>query len=355
MVAPTLRILHLMSRRSGILSSAPIRVLLSVLTTVLLGAATAVGQSGDANETGEMHGESGTPKGKGGTPGTQYLYRDNGVVEITTNPDQTQTERIVPPAEVKELRRRNLIPRIHAAKLFTATVSSRPRQLAPGETGVLHVLVVLASDTVVLPGSKILVKVFGDTLPVTLGNSRIVPARKGTLPGHFRDALVYDDIVEIRVPVTIKSDAAAKKYPISGHVEIEVHNGTTGQLIGEFYSGIDGWLKVGRSLATAATTTGRQARESNSHDGQVGARTRSTPGPGHGAATGRGEREPDGVGDADAADVADAAAPIPMSDEGLDAASDSVMSAPTTLLVFGSIGLALLGLIVVLLARRRAA
>jgi hypothetical protein len=335
--------------------SEPHGLLPTIFLCALLGVTAARAQNSDVEEAGGAKEESGTPKFKPSAK-PQYFFRANGVVEVTTNPDQTQTERVVPPAELEDLRARNLIPRIHAAQLFAATASIRPRQLAPGETGTLHVLVVLSRDTVVLPGSKVALEVFADVLPVTLGTSKVVPPRKGTLPGRFRDALVYDNVVEIRTPVTIAAGTEAKKYPIAGHVEIEIHSSTTGQRIGEFYSGIDGWLKVGRSLATATTPNSRRVGGSTPSRGSgdsssaiTGAGGVASPdvgpggpdrgGPDRGGRLGAGRAESSPRGGPNDGDATAAAAPNPV---------------PWSLLSLSLGGLVLLGLIVALLARKRA-
>jgi hypothetical protein len=322
----------------------------TIFLIALLGAATAPAQNSDVEGAGAAKEESGTPKFKPSTK-PQYFYRANGVVEVTTNLDNTQTERVVPPAELKDLRARNLIPRIHAAQLFSVTASIRPRQLAPGETGTLHVLVVLSRDTVVLPGSKIALEVFADVLPVTLGTANVVPARKGTLPGHFRDALVHDNVVEIRTPVTIQAGTEAKKYPIAGHVDIELHSSTTGQRIGEFYSGIDGWLKVGRSLVTATTPNSGRSGASNPQRGSGNLAAPNT-GAGGVASPGVGAGGPDGGGRVEAGR---AVSPSPAdSNDGDATAAATPTPVPWSLVLMSLGGMVLLGLIVAMFARKRA-
>jgi hypothetical protein len=320
----------------------------SALLTALLCVGTVVAQNGGVGDGGEVKGEGTTKKPANKIPKPEYVYRSKGIVEITFHADETQTERIVPPAEIRALRAKNLIPKIHASKLFEASVSTRPRQLAPGESGTLHVLVMLANDAVVLPGSKVSLEVFKDTLPISLGESSVVPASKGTLPGHFRGTLVHDNIVEIRTPITINADAVAKSYPIPGHVEIESHSGKTGQLVGVFYCGINGWLKVGRSLAAPEIPRTNGKGESGPNGKGTGNRTPDVGTKGVAPGPGRSRK-----GDPDNDVTTQETGPNPSGGDEVGSASEETAPFMSTTVLLGACIVVALGLILTLLGRSK--
>ncbi|MCA8958692.1 MAG: hypothetical protein KDC87_21625 [Planctomycetes bacterium] len=198
-------------------------------------------------------------------PPPRYELRGTAVVEVRVRADRSLGERPVSPTEHRDLRRAGKIPPMPAKGMFSALASTRPRRLTSGQSGVLHVVAVLARDTVVVPGALATASLPDGIAPIRFGTQEVGAARPGTVARHFLGQPIHDETVTIRIPVTAATDAKAGKYTLPGTVELEVSNGTTGQLLGVFSCPVTATLTIGPPIPDPAvrpgSTAGKQPRD----------------------------------------------------------------------------------------------
>ena len=144
-----------------------------------------------------------------------------------------------------------LVNTSRGSKFFAALASVRPRRLAPGETGVLHVVVTLRPGRVVLPDALIFLNVKRDKGPWVLGQTELKPARLAEYAKHYAGKPVYDDTIEFEVPLTVAADAKHDKYSLAGYVQLEVTNGSDGKSLGLIAGGLVGRVHIGNPLLSA--------------------------------------------------------------------------------------------------------
>jgi len=139
-------------------------------------------------------------------------------------------------------------PRSGSAQFFTALASLRPRRLAPGESGTLHVVVILRKDRVVLPDKHILLHVEQENCPLILGAQQRKPARVAEYSKRYQGQKIYDDSIEFEIPVTVAGTAKPQKYLLRGRVELDVTAASTGKSLGRITGGLNGAVKIGKPL-----------------------------------------------------------------------------------------------------------
>jgi len=135
-----------------------------------------------------------------------------------------------------------------SASFFQALASLRPRRLAPGESGTLHVVVSLRPARVVLPSGHIELHLDEESSPLQYGPIKRKPARVAELEERFKGQEVYDDSIEFEVPVTALAEAKADKHILKGYVRLDVTEATTGKSLGRITGSLMGYANIGASL-----------------------------------------------------------------------------------------------------------
>jgi hypothetical protein len=190
--------------------------------------------------------------GKGATRKVRYEHRDTGLHEIRTKDDGFVYERQLEKAEIRRLRESGAITIIKANALCTSTTHTKPRRLTAGGSGTLKVLVSLAGDVVVLPGTSVGLEL--QPIPgFTLGRPVLATAQTSRNPGRYRGKPVHDDYLLFDVPVRVASDVAPNpKIPVEGTITMGFHDGTTGEDLGRYFADITGRVSVGVRVPRAA-------------------------------------------------------------------------------------------------------
>jgi hypothetical protein len=151
------------------------------------------------------------------------------------------------------------LDRVEALEAFDVIVSTRPRRLGPGQSGVLSLTLMLGDEPVILPGAKVELKITAESKRVGLGAFVVAPAPVGVTATVFRGQLVHEDILVLQVPVSIDAAAPHGRYPVKGEVAVEARSGKTGAPLGLLFEAIDGFVVVGKPLPSLRPRPGRVA------------------------------------------------------------------------------------------------
>jgi hypothetical protein len=149
--------------------------------------------------------------------------------------------------------------RVEALEAFDVIVSTRPRRLGPGQSGVLSLTLMLGDEPVILPGAKIELKITAESKLVGLGAFAVTPATVGVTATVFRGQLVHEDILVLQVPVSIDANTPHGRHPVKGEVAVEARSGKTGAPLGLLFQAIDGFVVVGKPLPSMRPRPGRAA------------------------------------------------------------------------------------------------
>ncbi len=129
-----------------------------------------------------------------------------------------------------------------------AQVTTRPRRLAAGESGVLSVVLVLHNPAVVTADSAVLLEYDPKQNGLELGSFSVLPAKPGTLPTKFKGMPVWDNTVTLEVPITVGSETPSGDKILNLRLKTPLTHGSVGQLLGDLLLPITGHVKVGSPL-----------------------------------------------------------------------------------------------------------
>jgi len=134
------------------------------------------------------------------------------------------------------------------ANLVYAHVNTRPRRLAPGESGLLVVVLALHTPAVIPGDAAVSLTYEPRQGPLSLGTFSVLPATPGTLETKFKGQLVHDNTLTVEVPLTIAPDAGFGEASVSLNLATTVANGSTGVGMGALALPIPGKVKIGKSV-----------------------------------------------------------------------------------------------------------
>ncbi len=190
-------------------------------------------------------------------------FRNRGLIDEQGNPIDSRADGKMTAGQIRRARDArnqpdpsvgNAVEPMRGGHLFSPVVHLRPRRLAPGERGVLHVVVTLGeAGHVVLASSVAELRLVGDSPLLKLGAPLLGKARIGRAAKKFKGKPVYEDTLNFEVPITIGASAVAREYAVKGVVRLFLHDGSSGDPQGLFVADVVGSVRVGASL---------QARES---------------------------------------------------------------------------------------------
>lgn len=129
-----------------------------------------------------------------------------------------------------------------------AHVTTRPRRLAPGETGELVIVLALQAPVVVPGDASVTLTYDPQQAPLKLGTYRMLPPKPGTLETKFKGQLVHDNTLTVEVPVGIDPQAEFGEALVALTLKTTLSHGATGVAMGEMVMPINGRIKVGRSV-----------------------------------------------------------------------------------------------------------
>lgn len=216
-----------------------------LLATVVCAGATVdllPSQGGDQRGKGQSKGAPGPLKQGKGKPGAADVVGGPGG-DGEADAEHDIANQAVGPAGLE-----GRIGPLRGDNFFTALASVRPRRLAPGESGTLHVVVTLRPGWVVLPTAHMKLVVDPKDCPLILGQPSHKPARVARFAKLFEGQRVYDDSIEFEVPVTVGKSAETQKHYLKGTVEIDMTDAKTGKPGGRIVGSLVGYAKIGASL-----------------------------------------------------------------------------------------------------------
>lgn len=134
-----------------------------------------------------------------------------------------------------------------------AQVSTRPRRLAPGESGSLMVVVTLTNPAVVPGNTAVALEYQPKQAALALGGFVVAPATLGTLDTKFKGQPVHDNTMTIEIPITVDQDTKRSDLPVSLTLKTTLTNGSSGQPMGELVLPVSGKVTIGRSVPRPGT------------------------------------------------------------------------------------------------------
>jgi hypothetical protein len=140
-----------------------------------------------------------------------------------------------------------------AGAMYVAPLAAlRPRRVAPGETAAIEIVLALQAEAVLLPESRFQVAYESQQGAVTLGAWTRTPPQAGTLHRRFRGLPVYDNTVQLQIPITVAPGTAFGRHEAQVEVRAQLHSGETGAPLLEYRSPIPCMIEVGEPLPTPA-------------------------------------------------------------------------------------------------------
>lgn len=127
-------------------------------------------------------------------------------------------------------------------------VTTRPRRLAPGESGTLVIVLALGVPAVVPGGTAVALEYEPKQGSLTLGSYAVQPPSVGTLDTKYKGQPVYDNTLTIELPVTVGRDAQRGEAPVALNLRTTLYNGSDGQAMGELQLPISGRVSIGKPL-----------------------------------------------------------------------------------------------------------
>lgn len=199
-----------------------------------------------------------------------------------------------------------------ARRYVAALAGLKPRRLAPGASGVVTLVLALQTKGVLLAGSEFQVTYSREQQPVRLGAwTREQPKPSERYP-RFADVPVFDDTVEVEIPVQVDQGARHGSFPIRINVTFPVHDGASGSELGTYRNSVVCSVEVGAPLPrpTVRRPAESGGDRSSGGDPAVGGSEAGAPDPttpGAPAPTGGDPIEPGVLGGAAPADAASGA------------------------------------------------
>ncbi len=129
-----------------------------------------------------------------------------------------------------------------------AHVTTRPRRLAPGESGALVVVVALNTPAIVPGGAAVGLEYQVKQATLDLGSYAVMPPNLGTLDTKFKGQPVHDNTLTIEIPISVDDQAHRGDVPVAFSLKTMLVNGTTGQPMGELLLPVSGRVVVGTSV-----------------------------------------------------------------------------------------------------------
>ncbi|MCA8943639.1 MAG: hypothetical protein KDB80_13830 [Planctomycetes bacterium] len=136
-------------------------------------------------------------------------------------------------------------------RFLSTVVGSRPRRLAPGETGTIKVILALRGAAAIVAEHPFEVRYTPQQGPLLLGSEWTIDdpapaAADSVLAGQA----VYANTAIVSIPVRIADDAKHGQHWLNLAIECELTNSTTGKRLGIGKKSIRGSVQVGAPLPT---------------------------------------------------------------------------------------------------------
>jgi hypothetical protein len=248
-------------------------------TTLLAAVVLALASVGTGQPPPDQAGQP-PPDQAGSQPGkVRYEQREEGVVEIVRNANGTLSERLLSQQEM-EARRGSAadIHTVEAGSMIHCEAYSKPRRMAPGQSGALKVMGLLSGHYVALPGSHIKLSL-EPVEGLVFGVPVLQAAPAGTRPGKFQGKPVYDDFILFDVPLSVsdKVKAPNKRIFLKGKLYLEIHNGKTGAKVGAFVANVAGRVDVGKRLADGKVVLPGRSKNGKGTTGKKPGKTKTKP------------------------------------------------------------------------------
>jgi hypothetical protein len=226
---------------------------------------------------------------------------------------------------------------------FCAAIpSSVPARIAAGASGKLIVVLSLKGQAVFPAGARMRLDYATEQHGVRLGRWTISTARPGKRAGAFRGVPVHEDTATIEIPITVDPGAAAGAHAVVLTLDADVHDAATGQRICAAQMPI-------HAVVTSSTAVSR-ATAATSPDLAAAPTTSSPPTPPVGSDGAREGAITEAVGESTGGaspGVGDVARPSGAPPSSVSSDRD------TDWLLFATVGLLLLGIVMLVVRRAR--
>ncbi len=197
----------------------------------------------DGSGDGETSGDAMKP------PKPTYEQRKDGLYEMKMNTGGAVVGRRILPPEFRRLWKSGAITTIKANDVCRASVSSKPRRLTPGRSGMVKVLVTIGGDFLAQSGAHIVLEL-ANVEGFTFGAPTLEPAKPSRKQGPFQGKPVHDDFLLFNVAVDVASSVKPQnQIYITGTVTLDLHDGKTGVEMGRFFADVVGRVNVGNPIA----------------------------------------------------------------------------------------------------------
>lgn len=114
-------------------------------------------------------------------------------------------------------------------------LAADPARLAPGQSGLLKLTMVLEGDAVLLAPANLQPSFAPNQGPLTLGSFSVRPATTAKVAAAYRGQQVYDNYAIVEIPVTMAPTAQmGGKFPVSVAFQFELYHGTQAVPLGNF-------------------------------------------------------------------------------------------------------------------------
>ncbi|HEX5051080.1 MAG TPA: hypothetical protein VFZ65_04860 [Planctomycetota bacterium] len=241
----------------------------------------------------------------------------------------------------------------HGASAYCKFMAAvKPAKLMPGQTGVVVVSAILLGSAVLPAPAPMEMVAAPQQGLLSLGRMTVLPPDAGKLAKAYIGRPVYDNYAVLEVPITVSPEAeVGKKQVVSIDMRFDLYDGNSAQPVGRFFDRVTTEVEFGR----VADPVVKGFQGASTPEVGVSAQIAAEPG----ASTSKPARDEPPARVVQGADPTlpepgkaapeVATLPEPRPTPPLDA-GDSALPLPLPLLVGGG---ALLGLIVLLLARRK--
>lgn len=127
-------------------------------------------------------------------------------------------------------------------------VSTTPRRLSPGQSGVVNITLTMLGSSVLRSSSALDVAYVRSQGPFRFGAWSMEPPKPAELDTPFRGHPVYDNTAQITIPVTVSPNAHHKEYTFRFELGAEMTLASAGTQHGPYRMRSTGKLQVGKPV-----------------------------------------------------------------------------------------------------------
>lgn len=124
----------------------------------------------------------------------------------------------------------------------------RPRRLAPGQSGACELVLALKNNAVLKPDTGFALQYEHQQDGIQLGKWHRDKAPLGTLYPLTRNRPIYDNTVQVKIPIRVAPNAKAGDHHLNIALRTVFHNGDSGEPLGRYRDLVVCTVEVGAPL-----------------------------------------------------------------------------------------------------------